>query len=422
MSSTPPAAPDQAAGHPLKIGYFRNLWIVATISLLGDQFFLVALPWLVLKLSGSSLALGTILMAEAVPRAALMLVGGAVTDRFLPRKVLIATGVVRLVLVAAIAALTGLGVIRLWQIYVLACAFGVADAFSFPASTALLPSLLRPEQYAAADSMLQGSAQLTTMIGPAPAGLAIKRWGLAPAFWIDAASFLGPVLALLWMPDQPLQPGAPAAAAQTVAPAIAAPPSVLRSIADGLRYVVQDPSLRLLFVVSTVLNVCVAGPLAVGLAAMANFRFGSAAAYGILLSCFEGGALAGMILAGALPRLWHRGWLLTALTFATAFDLFGLAMVYRLVAVGALLAVMGLSAGFVNIQIMSWIQSQVPPNMLGRLMSVLMFSAVGLTPISFVLAGAAAGAHLAAMYLVAGALVLLTGAAMVLTGASRAIT
>ena len=52
MTSTPAAAPSQPAVHPLKIGYFRTLWIVATVSLLGDQFFLVALPWLVLKLSG----------------------------------------------------------------------------------------------------------------------------------------------------------------------------------------------------------------------------------------------------------------------------------------------------------------------------------------------------------------------------------
>jgi MFS family permease len=413
MSSTPAAAPDQAAGHPLKIGLFRNLWIAATISLLGDQFFLVALPWLVLQLSGSGLALGTVLMAEAVPRAALMLVGGAVTDRFLPRTVLIATGVVRVVLVAAIAALTGLGAIRLWHIYVLACAFGVADAFSFPASTALLPSLVRPEQYAAADSMLQGSAQLSTMIGPAPAGFAIKHWGLASAFWFDAISFLGPILVLLWVPDQPRQPIVP--------PAGSAQPGMLRSIADGLRYVVQDPALRLLFVVSTVLNLCVAGPLAVGLAVMANLRFRSAADYGILISCFEGGALAGMLLAGALPRFSLRGWSLTALTFATAFTLFGLAMVGRLIAVAVLLAVMGMCTGFVNIQIMSWLQSRVKPDMLGRLMSVLMFSAVGLTPISFVVAGAVAEAHLAALFLAAGALVLITAFTMVFTAATRAI-
>ena len=116
-------------------------------------------------------------MAAAIPRAALMLVGGAVTDRFSPRNVLIATGVVRIILVTTMAALTGLEIIRLWQIYVLACAFGVADAFSFPASTALLPSLVRPEQYAAADSMLEGSAQLSTMFGPAPAGIGHQTLG-----------------------------------------------------------------------------------------------------------------------------------------------------------------------------------------------------------------------------------------------------
>ena len=134
---------------------------------------------------------------------------------------------------------------------------------------------------------------------------------------------------------------------------------MLRSIADGLRYVLQDRALRLLFVVSAVLNLAVAGPLAVGLAAMANFRFGSAAAYGIMLSCFEGGALAGMLLSGALQRFAHRGWSLTALTFATGLSLIGLAVVNRLVAVAVVLAVMGLCAGFVNIQIMSWIQARV---------------------------------------------------------------
>lgn len=411
MTSTSVVGPGESAGHPLGIGYFRNLWIGATLSLLGDQFFLVALPWLVLRLTGSSLALGTILMAAAIPRAALMLVGGAVTDRFSPRNVLIATGVVRIILVATMAALTGLEAIRLWQIYVLACAFGVVDAFSFPASTALLPSLVRPEQYAAADSMLEGSAQLSTMFGPAPAGLAIKHWGVATAFWIDAVSFLGPVVALLWVPDRPRQPVAQATLPQS---------NVLQSITDGLRYVLQDRALRLLFVVSAVLNLAVAGPLAVGLAAMASFRFGSAAAYGIMLSCFEGGAMAGMLLSGALQKFAHRGWSLTALTFATGLSLIGLAVVNRLIAVAVVLAFMGLCSGFVNIQIMSWIQARVAPDMLGRLMSVLMFSALGLTPVSFVLAGAVAEAHLAALYLAAGAIVLIAGFALLLTSPTKA--
>lgn len=73
-----PAAPPRR--HPLAVRPFRNWWIGNTVSLLGDQFYLVALPWLVLQLTGSSLVLGTVLMVAAIPRAALMLVGGAATN------------------------------------------------------------------------------------------------------------------------------------------------------------------------------------------------------------------------------------------------------------------------------------------------------------------------------------------------------
>ena len=67
--------------HPLRNPSFRLLWAGNTISWTGDQFYLVALPWLILQLTGSSIVLGTMTMTAAIPRAALMLLGGAVTDR-----------------------------------------------------------------------------------------------------------------------------------------------------------------------------------------------------------------------------------------------------------------------------------------------------------------------------------------------------
>ena len=102
-----PASDGPAAklGHPLAISHFRNLWLGSAVSLFGDQFYLVALPWLVLQLTGSSLALGAILMTAAVPRAALMLAGGVLTDRLSPRRVLMATATARTLLVGAVAAL-----------------------------------------------------------------------------------------------------------------------------------------------------------------------------------------------------------------------------------------------------------------------------------------------------------------------------
>src|SRR5258708_27683531 len=69
---------------PLSVRNFRLLWIGESISLLGDQFYMIALPWLVLQLTGSALALGTAMALASIPRALFMLIGGAFVDRFSP--------------------------------------------------------------------------------------------------------------------------------------------------------------------------------------------------------------------------------------------------------------------------------------------------------------------------------------------------
>ena len=212
-----------AAAYPLKVRNFRLFWIGATISLCGDQFYFVALPWLVLQLTGSGLALGTILMLAAIPRAVFMLLGGAVSDRFSARRVLITTAGLRTLLVAAIAALIYLQVCRLWHLYLLAFAFGLADAFTFPAAQALIPSLVGVSQLPAANALVGGSVQISTIAGPMPAGLAVKRWGSAAAFVIDAVSFLFIIAALLLIRD-------PAAAPQGQARK-----GMWHSIVEGLR-------------------------------------------------------------------------------------------------------------------------------------------------------------------------------------------
>src|SRR5262249_45563872 len=149
-----------------------------------------ALPWLVLQLTGSNLAVGAVLMCAAIPRAVLMLAGGAVSDRIAPRSIMLRTASTRTIFVAAVGALAWLHIVQLWHLYILAFAFGVADAFGIPAFQSLLPSLVEREQLPSANAMFQSLFQVATMIGPAPAGLAVKAFGVAWAFIIDAVSFL----------------------------------------------------------------------------------------------------------------------------------------------------------------------------------------------------------------------------------------
>jgi MFS family permease len=181
-------AASSGAGSPLRNRYFRLLWAGRAISALGDQCYLVALPWLILQLMNSGVALGTVMMTGAIPMVVLMLVGGVLSDRLSARRILIVTASARTVCVATIGALVALHAVALWQIYLLALAFGIADAFAMPASQTLVPSIVEPEQLPAANSITQGTQQLTTIVGPAPAGLIVKSLGTSWAFFIDAVS------------------------------------------------------------------------------------------------------------------------------------------------------------------------------------------------------------------------------------------
>jgi MFS family permease len=393
------------------VPHFRNLWLGATISQLGDQFYLVALPWLALQLTGSSVALGALLMTAAIPRAALMLIGGAVIDRFSARRVLMTTAAIRALLVGAVSALVWLNLIQLWELYGLTFIFGVADAFSFPAGPALMPTLVQPEQLQGANALMQSSTVLTQMAGPAPAGLLIKSLGVASALFFDALSFIGVILALIGIPDPP---NAPAAGAP-------ARPSMLHSIQEGLRAVRNDPPLLSLMIVIAAVNVCISGPIGVGLAAVAKFDFHSPAAFGTFLSCFGGGTLAGVLVGGRVRRPRRRGLQFIIMCGLCGLELIAIGLVLKWVAIAVLLAVMGLGVGFVNVQFAAWMQMRVERALLGRVMSVMMFSAVGLVPVSYAIAGLLANWSRPFLFIIAGAVLAITSA-LALTGeAARSI-
>ena len=394
-ASSASAAPPFATTHPLRHRSFVLWWIGATTSLLGDQFYLVALPWVVLQLTGSAVTMGTVAMCAGIPRAALMLMGGAVTDRISARKVLLATASARAVLVAAIGALLWLQELQLWQVFVLASAFGVADAFAMPAAGPLMRSLVQPEQLPAANSIWQSSALLTGIVGPAPAGMITKALGAAWAFLLDAVSFLFVIAALWLVPDPPVTHAA--------APAR---PSVWRSIGDGLAYVMKDVSLRALLLLAAALNFCLAGPISIGLAYIAKTRFSSATAFGGWISAVAAGTLVGMLLAGVYKSR-RRGLLLVTAAAVLGVAMACMGLLSGFWPVASLLFAMGCLSGFINVQIQAWLQQRVDRSVLGRVSSVAMLSSFGLMPVSMAVAGIAVEWSVAWTFAIGGAAVAL---------------
>lgn len=359
---------------------FRLLFGGESISVLGDQFNFVALAWLTLQLTGSGLALGAVLTVAALPRAVFMLLGGALSDRWSPRSLMLYSNAIRAVLVAILAALVMTGNAALWQLYVLAGTFGVVDALFYPAVSAMLPMIVDEESLPPANALMQGSQQLAGLLGPALAGVVVALVRTGPAFAVDAASFAAATVALLFIAGGRRR-------SQANGTADAGAPAVIASVRAGLDYAWRDPALRSLILLTAASNFAFNGPLLVGVPFIADHTLGGGSAtFGILLSAYGGGAMVGAIGAGRrVPRL---GILVfgTAFAMGVALGLLGVAPNVA-TAFGPLVAI-GLGAGFNNVHIFAWLQGRTAEAMRGRVISIVLLGAFSLSPISYALAGA----------------------------------
>lgn len=412
MSPSAPASPPQSVHpsvHPLRIRNFRLLWLGEGISLLGDQFYLIALPWLVLELTGSALALGTVMALVSIPRAIFMVVGGAVIDRFSPRAAMLASNFARMILVALLALLILTNQIQLWMLYAFALLFGTADAFYFPAQTAIIPQLLQGDQLQVGNSFIQGTATMSMIAGPFLAGVLIVvlngssasgdatpgLQGIGIAFALDALSFVASLITLRLVRVEKRQ----AVTAESA--------SVLSSIKEGMAYIWGSSVLRMMFFQLFAINLFTTGPLDVGIPLLANRNLvEGAAAFGILMSAHGGGSLIGIILGGTLPRPRPSRFGLALLGMMA---ILGIGMVLLPLStstpvVALIMLVMGIANGYAGIQFVTWQQRRIPEQLMGRVMSLLLFTSIGIAPVSSTLAGVLLNLSPNAVFIGAGVL------------------
>lgn len=395
---------------------FRFLWAGEAISLLGDQFYLIALPWLILQLTGSALAMGTVLAVAGIPRAIFMLLGGALTDRLTPRWMMLVTNIVRMGLVGLMAALILANSIELWMIYGFALLFGLADAFFFPAASAIVPEVVAENRLQTGNTLIQGTAQLSVFLGPVLAGATIALFsasgelvptavsdlrGIGMAFAFDALTFLVSAITLWFMQTTPRP---------TTAASEAEKPDVWADMMAGLRFVWNDLPLRTVFIAVAAITIFATAPIVIGIPIFVETQLGAGAGtFGVLMAVFGAGTLMGTIASGVLPAPSPQafGKTLFAIISSLGVSLALLSVAETAVIGGVLLFSMGLVQGYVMIHFTTWLQRRSPPAMLGRVMSLLMFSFVGLAPVADTLFGVLIEWNLSAVFLISGILLTL---------------
>lgn len=398
---------------PLAIPPFRLLWTGSILSYLGGQLTFVAFPWLVLKLTGDALVMGTVLAVASVPRALFMVVGGAMTDRFSPRTVMLWANWLRMVLMIVLAALVYTRLIEVWMIFVVAFLFGSLDAFFWPASQALLPRLLPAELLTAGNSLMQGMGQLSVMLGPALAGVIITLYashgtnasadlpGIAVVFLLDSLGYIFSGLALLFIREP--------RTGSEVRPEPFTPGAMIVSIVEGFTAVWRDLPVRLATAAFTLFSLFFRGPYLVGIPVLCNARFTEGAlAYGMIGSAFGVGSLVGLMFAGTLPRPREKRYGLFLLLDFVAIGGSFIVYAYTPNVHWAMLAsaVTGITDGYMGILMISWIQTRVPTELLGRVMGMIMFFNNGVAPISAAVAGALISLSLSGVFVGSGAILI----------------
>lgn len=361
---------------PLAHRDFRLLWSGMCVSLLGDGLFVVALAWQVYAISDAPTALGAVGIAMTIPTIACLLLGGAVSDRFDRRRVMLVADLVRAAAMGLLAYLSLSGTLALWHLFAIAALYGSATAFFDPAFDAIAPELIPAELLTNANSLDQLVRPLALRLaGPALGGVIVQMAGAGGAFGLDAGSFLVSAAALSMMRRRPQS--APRASA-----------SVMREIAVGMGYIRRRSWLWATFVSAAVAYLLFMGPTEVLVPFLVKNRLAAGAgALGLVYAAGGLGALLSAIIVGrrGLPRrqitFMYCAWSLATVALAG----YGLASALW----GLMLTSVAFNA-FETVGTITWAtikQRHVPSRLLGRVSSLDWLISIGLLPVSYALTG-----------------------------------
>ncbi|MFC4530455.1 MFS transporter [Sphaerisporangium dianthi] len=405
----------------LRDGNFRLFWTGQTISLIGGQVSLVALPLLaVLTLDAGSFEVGLLAALGRAPWLLFGLLAGALADRVRRRPLLIGADLVRAAALAWIPAAAALGVLTMEQLYAVTFVVGSMTVVSDVAAQSFLPSLAAPAQLADGNSKLEISRASAEAVGPGLGGVLVQAVTASFAIVADVVSFLlsAVLLGRVKVDERTVRAGAGAmtgsgagtgAGTGSEAGARAGAGSVAGEVREGMRFVLGHPLLRWNVLAAAVANFF--GNILLAILVLYILReIGLAPAMiGLVLGLGSLGAVLGAAVAQRLIRRIGFGPTLTAGLATTAVGGLLLAAVdgpYALRVAWAVAAMMLLLAGvpLFDVAVVTLRQLITPPRLLGRANATMRFLVFGTMPLG-ALAGGLLGEHagLRTAVLVAGA-------------------
>jgi MFS family permease len=353
---------------PLRHRDFRLLWTGQGVSFIGDLIHSVALPFQILALGGGAFELAIWSGTLSVVHLILSLLGGAISDRVPRRTVILVSDLSAGVLVAVVAVLSALGVLRLEHLYVEAALFGAVEAFLHPAASAIIPELV-PADILQAGNALQGmSRQIGFLVGPVAGGILVALAGMPVAFAVDAATFVFSfgAFALAKPPPHEAPPAAP----------------LHRQVREGLAYTFSIPWLWIFIFAWALVLLGEYGPRTVGLPILVrDVLGGDARMFGVITAATGVGQIVtGLVLGQVKIRRLGVGICVFAVIGALA--TMGIGLVPHVAATIVFATILGVEWVGLGVLWVTAVQKHVPRDKLGRVMSIDAFGGGLLLPIA----------------------------------------
>jgi len=392
---------------------FRLLWFGLLVSNAGSWMQMLAQGWLVVQLSNSaaegSFYLGMVGLVRAAPVLALSGFAGAIADRHDRRRILTLTQILMGMSALVLGILVEVHVVKIWHVMIMAAISAGANAFDAPTRQAMLPQLVGARDLMSAIGLNSAAFNGPALVGPALGGLVVAAVGIAPCFFINAASYVAVLIALVMMtPQPPVNP--------------ARKKSLLGDAVDGFAYVGREPRLLAIFGMLSLMGL-VARPYLQLLPAFIKVVLGGGPqALGIVMGAAGGGALMGSLVTALIGITRGRGVLMigsaafsgAALVWFSGTSSVWAASTALIVLGGSIMVFMGMSNTLV--------QTYTPGEMRGRVISIYTMTVLGFMPLGSGLLGWTASlTSLPLTFAVSGALVVIAAALLALRSDVRAL-
>ena len=360
---------------PLRSREFRLLWAGMSVSLAGDGIFLIAIAWAAYSLWNTPAAFSVVGIAMTVPTIACLLLGGAISDRFDRRRILVYSDLGRGVAVGLLAVLALAHALSFGVLVAIVAVYGVGAAFFTPAFESIVPAIVDPGELAQANALDQFVRPIALrLVGPALGGFLVGSLGVGTAFAVDAGSFVVSAAAVLAMRPTTVSE--------------AAPSSTVVAVADGLRFVRRNVWLWGTLLSAAVAYLAFLGPTETLVPFLVkNTLHGSATDLGLVFAAGGIGAIGAAAVMGqrGQPRrditVIYLCWTLATLTVVG----YGLARSLPQLMLACLLFNALEAAGTILWSTVK--QRHIPLNLLGRVSSLDWLISISLLPVSFAITG-----------------------------------